>query len=123
MNYISHRNVTVSSVSGRSQHFIKGEPTWAPPQMHAELVAMGILPVEEIPEVEVDGVREPMVAAEREAALYAVFTKMITRNKREEFTGVGLPHMAVLAKELGWSVAAKERDATWHKFQQETEVV
>ena len=118
MEYIALKTITVASVSGRSQHFIKGEPTWAPPQMHAELIALGIVPCEDIPEPEVDGVREPMVASEREEALFAVFEKMVLKNKREEFTGVGLPHLAVLAKELGWAVASKERDTTWQKFNQ-----
>lgn len=118
MNYIAPRNMTVVSVSGRSQTFVKGEPTWAPPQMHAELIAVGIVPTEEIPEPEDTGVKEPLVPAERLEALFAVFEKMVLRNKREEFTGVGIPHLAVLAKELGWSVAAKERDAAWVQFQQ-----
>ena len=119
MNYISPRTMTAISISGRSVEFEKGVPTYAPPQMHAELIGMGIVPEDEIQEEAVDGVKEPMVSTDREADLFAVYKKMVLRNKREEFTGVGIPHLAVISKELGWSVAAKERDATWTKFQQE----
>jgi len=118
MNYIAPRNMTVSSVSGRSVEFVKGEPTYAPPQMHAELIARGIVPAEEIPEPVVNTNAEPTVPTEREAALNAAFEKIILRGKRGDFAGTGVPHAAVLAKQLGWSaVDAKERDAAWQKFQ------
>lgn len=119
MNYIAPRNMTVVSVSGRSVAFIKGEPTFAPPQMHAELISVGVVPTEELPEPENNEVREPLEPAEREKALFGLFEKLVLRGKREDFTGVGLPHLAVMKRELGWEVAAKERDATWAKFQQE----
>ena len=122
MEYIAPRKMTVSSISGRSVAFEKGVPTYCPPQMHAELIALGVVPAEEIPEPEeASGPKEPMVPAEREAALFAAFKTVVLRGKREEFTAFGIPHLSVLAKELGWSVAAKERDATWVKFQQEQE--
>ena len=116
MNYIAPRNMTVASTSGRSVAFVKGVPTYAPSQMHAELVQVGIVPAEEIPEVIPDGPVEPTVAADREAALNASFEKILLRSRREEFTAVGTPHLAVLAMDLGWAVPAKERDAAWLKF-------
>ena len=118
MNYIAPRNMTVSSISGRSVEFVKGEATYCPPQMHAELTALGIIPAEDLPEPEpVSGPVEPTVPAEREAALFAAFEAIVLRGKREEFTGVGIPHLAILAKQLGWSsIANKERDAAWQKF-------
>lgn len=118
MNYIAPRTMTVSSVSGRSVEFVKGEPTYAPPQMHAELIQQGIVPAEEIPEPVVNPNNEPTVTAEREAALFAAFEAIILRGKRGDFAGTGVPHGAVLAKELGWSaIDGKERDAVWQKFQ------
>ena len=118
MNYIAPANMIVASVSGRSVEFVKGEPTYCPPQMHAELIARGIIPAEEIPEVVVDGTVEPTVPHEREAAMFAAFEKLVLRGKRGDFTGTGAPHAAVLAKELDWSaIDGKERDAAWQKFQ------
>ena len=118
MNYIAPRKMVVVSLSGRSVEFEKGKPTYCPPQMHAELISHGIVPAEEMPEPEPDaGPKEPMVASEREAALFAVFEKIILRGNRNEFTAVGVPHNSVLAKELGWQgMSNKERDAAWQKF-------
>ena len=117
MNYIAPRDMTVSSLSGRSVQFVKGLATYAPPQMHAELIAKGIIPAEEIPEPVVDTNDEPMVQSERELALFAAFEKIILRGKRGDFAGTGAPHAAVLSKELGWSIDGKERDVLWQKFQ------
>jgi hypothetical protein len=118
MNYTAPRNMTVASISGRSVAFKKGEPTYAPPQMHAELIAVGIVPAEEIPEPEeTGGVKEPVVPAERQEAVFAVFEKLILRGKRTDFAGTGAPHAAVLSKELGWDIDGKERDVLWQKFQ------
>lgn len=118
MEYIAPRDMTVASLSGRSVAFKKGEPTYAPDQMHAELIAKGVVPAEEIPEPEDDGgVKEPTVATEREAAVFAAFEAIILRGKRGDFSGTGAPHAAVLSKELGWSIDGKERDVLWQKFQ------
>lgn len=118
MEYIAPRDMTVSSVSGRSAWFKKGVATYAPPQMHAELIAVGIVPAEEIPEpVDTGGVKEPMVPAERQAAVYEAIEKIILRGKRGDFAGTGAPHAAVLSKELGWDIDGKERDLHWAKFQ------
>ena len=118
MEYIAPRDMTVSSVSGRSAWFKKGVATYAPPQMHAELIAVGIVPAEEIPEpVDTGGVKEPTVPAERQAAVYEAIEKIILRGKRGDFAGTGAPHAAVLSKELGWDIDGKERDLHWAKFQ------
>ncbi len=118
MDYIAPRNMTVASLSGRSVEFKKGVPTYAPDQMHAELIAKGVIPAEEIPEPEDDGdIKAPTVAAEREAAIYGAFEKLILRAKRGDFSGTGAPHVAALSKELGWDIDGKERDVLWQKFQ------
>lgn len=119
MNYIAPRNMTVTSLSGRSVEFKKGEPTYAPPQMHQELIAKGIVSEEEVPDEATDEkTRGPVDAQAREAAFFAAFETMVLKNDRKAFTAGGTPHAAALAKELGWAeVDAKERDAVWVKFQ------
>lgn len=116
--YLSHRDITVISLCGRSMEFKKGEPTLAPPQMHAELLAMGIMPVDGIEEPEVPvGPVEPQLVEDREAAMFAAFEKMVLRAHRGDFMASGTPHGAALAKELGWApIQAKERDAAWAKW-------
>jgi hypothetical protein len=117
MDYIAPRDMTVASISGRSVAFKKGVPTYAPPQMHAELISVGVVPAEELPEETKDeGPQEPLTPTEREAALFAAFEKMALRGKREEFTGTGVPHAGALKHILGWAVDAKERDAAWAKW-------
>jgi hypothetical protein len=117
MEYISPRKITVASISGRSVCFEKGVPTYAPPQMHAELIRVGIVPAEEMPEPEpTNGPVEPQIAEEREAALFKAFEKIVLRNKREEFTAAGLPHLSAIKVELGWGVDAKERDPLFQKW-------
>jgi hypothetical protein len=118
MEYVSQRDITVASLSGRSVFFKKGVPTYAPDQMHAELIKHGVLPTEEIPEPEDDGSpKEPTVQTDRQAAIYAAFEKVILRGKRNDFSGTGAPHAAVLSKELGWSLDGKERDVAWQSYQ------
>lgn len=117
MEYIAPRTMTVVCLSGRSVAFTKNIPTYAPPQMHATLISMGVVPAEPADEAETNsGPAEPQVPAEREAALFAAFDAVALRAKREEFTAVGVPHLAVLAKDLGWSVGGKERDVAWAKY-------
>lgn len=118
MEYIAPRDMTVTSVSGRSVEFKKGEPTFAPPQMHAELIAKGVVPTEEVDEPVRPSGSEPSAADEREAAMFAAFEKMILANKRGDFAGTGIPHRKALATILGWtSVDAKEVEATWKKYE------
>lgn len=117
MEYIAPRTMTAISLSGRSVAFEKGVPKYAPPQMHGELIALGIVPAEPIDEVITSpGSNEPQIPAERDAALTAAFDTISLRAKRSDFTAVGVPHLAVLTKELGWDVGGKERDLAWAKY-------
>ena len=121
MKYVSHRDITIASVYGVSREFKKGEPLDCPPLMHAELLAMGVLPVDEIVEPSViAGTTEPIAHETRLKELFEAFEKMALRAKRGDFSGSGVPNLAVLAEELGWKVEAKERDAAWAKFQDKT---
>lgn len=121
MKYVSHRDITVASIFGASREFKKGIPLDCPPLMHNELLAMGVLPVEDMVEPEVvPGTTEPTHPDTRQKELFAAFETMSLRQKRGDFTGNGAPHLAVLAELLGWKVEAKERDTAWMKFQDKT---
>ena len=120
MEYIAPRNMTVTSLSGRSVQFVKGEPKYAPHQMHGELIAQGVVPAEEMPAAPVDdGPRAPDTEAERQAAIFEAFKAIALKDNRKEFTASGMPHVAVIEKIVGWDVDSKERDALWAKFSQE----
>lgn len=117
MEYVSHRNITVVSLCGLSMEFKKGEPAFAPPAMHKELLALGVVPVAPEDEAEpVSQAGEPVDPTARKAAIFAAFEVVSLRGIREEFNGSSMPHVAVLSKELGWPIIAKERDALWREF-------
>ena len=120
MEYISNRNITVASTTGHSVEFKKGVPTNCSPRMHAELLALGIMPVDPVePDAEKPAGSEPTDPAAREAVLFELYEKLILRNGRKDFTAVGSPHLSVIAKETGWpEIDGKERDTTWAKFNQ-----
>ena len=118
MKFVLHRDRTIASVMGISIAFEKGVPHHVPPYMYPEVIAAGGVPESELTEAEATGktTDEPTDADERKLALFDLFEKLVLRNVREEFTAGGAPHGAVLTKELGWSVSAKERDAAWAEF-------
>ena len=118
MNFVLHRDRTIASVMGLSIEFLKNVPTFVPPFMYQEVIAAGGVPESELTEAELTAGNpaEPLDPVNRKAALVAAFEKIVLRSVREEFTAGGAPHNAVLAKELGWSVHAKERDIAWAEF-------
>lgn len=121
--YVSYRDITVSSVMGHSIEFKKGVPTNCPTTMHAELLAIGIIPEEPLTEEPVvEGTQAPQDPLAREAALFKAFEKIVLRNDRNDFTAVGIPHLSPLEKELGWKVDSKERDTMFKKWNLERSV-
>ena len=111
------RNRTIVSTCGISIEFKKGELHLVPPAMYAEVMAAGGVPEHELAEDEMPAAAAtPEALADRKAAIYKAFEAIVKRNVREEFTAGGMPHNAVLARETGWAVAAKERDAAWVEF-------
>lgn len=116
MNFTMNRNHTVASTMGHAVEFLKGVPTHVPPALYAEVQAAGALPETEISEDEAPKSNEPTDPVERKLALFAAFDKIALRGRREDFTAGGAPHNAVLSTELGWTVAAKERDIAWAEF-------
>jgi hypothetical protein len=116
-NYVSYRDIIVSSVMGHSIEFKKGVPTPCPPTMHAELIAMGIMPEEPMVEEPVDeATQAPQDPVAYEAAVFAAFDKIVLRNTREDFTGTGVPHLGPMEKALGWKIDSKARDALYKKW-------
>ena len=123
MRFVMQRNRVVASVMGLSIEFEKGVPMFVPPYMYNEVIASGAVPETELTddELKTGNPDEPIDPVKRKAAIAEAFNLIVLRNIREEFTAGGIPHNAVLAKELGWSVAAKERDTLWAEFKAGTE--
>ena len=112
-----NRNYTLSSVYGHCLNFKKGEPTYVPPTVVLEVVAIGA----ELVEGEVD-VLGPEAAAKpqidpvaREEAIMKAFGVLAASNAREDFTGSGLPTPKAVAREAGFEVDKKELATLWQK--------
>jgi hypothetical protein len=117
MKFVMNRNRTIASTCGLSIEFKKGELHLVPPAMYAEVIAAGGVPENELAEDELPpGPATPEALAQREAEMFAAFEKLVLRNNHLEFTAGGVPHSTAMAKELGWPIQAKERDAAWLKF-------
>jgi hypothetical protein len=117
MKFAMPRNRTISSTCGISIEFKKGEYHLVPPAMFAEVIAAGGVSEEEVPESALPkDMTSPEALDEREKAMFKAFEAIVLRNVREDFTAGGMPHNTAVARETGWSVQAKERDAAWIKF-------
>lgn len=118
MKFTLGRNRIFASVMGHTIEFVKGEATHVPNECHAEVMAIGAIPEEDIPEQELQANERPRDPTAVERAVFAVFEKMVLRNDSTEFSAGGMPHPKSLEKHLGWKVDARERDDLWKKFQQ-----
>lgn len=116
MDFILNRNKTVSSTRGHTITFIKDEPVHVPDDMHTDVMAIGAVPVDELPDTEAKLPSEPQ-GAEREKAIIDAMKQLVLRNKREDFTASGLPDARALKDILGFGIHHKERDAVWAKVQ------
>lgn len=117
MRFMLNRNRTISSTCGLSIEFKKGELHLVPPSMYEQVIAAGGTPEVELTEEELPPkTATPEALEAREAAMFKAFEAIATRNVREEFTAGGMPHNSVVARETGFAVSARDRDAAWLKF-------
>jgi hypothetical protein len=115
-----HRNYTLRSTKGRSIAFVKDEPTYVPPFMVPEVVAIGGRAVDEDVDILPDDTEEtPLTPEQRAVAVREAIEKLVRRNERGDFTGSGLPDVRRLSAEVGFSVHSAERDKMWLAYQQD----
>lgn len=90
-----------------------------PPSVQEEAIAAGLLPEEEIQEVETPvGPVEPTNPDKRREAIHVAFDKLIERGGREDFSGNSLPNTKALDQMLGWPVPKTEIKSLWDAYQQ-----
>ncbi len=119
MKFTMFRNRTVATSRGHIIEFLKGVPTHVPPECYDEVIAAGAIPEDEMPDAEVAENAEPNDPAERRAAMFDAFEKIVLRNNRDDFAASGAPNGKALNTLLGWPVESKERVATWNQFKSE----
>lgn len=115
MEFVTQRDVTVTSRLGRSFDFKANEPLHVPQMCWREVMDVGAVPVEELPTAAPAKVIPTGV--ERENAILAAMNAIALRNLSAEFTAGGSPHVAVLSSEVGFPVDAGERDELWQRHQ------
>lgn len=103
---------------GHNIRFTKGVPTYVPPEMAREAVAIGAESIGEKIDVLGPESVEPaqLTATDKEQLFFAAFETLIARNEREDFGGDGRPSMPALKKILTFSFDKKERDTAIEKF-------
>lgn len=115
--FVLNRNYNLVG-KGHNIKFLKGVPTYVPPELAREAVGVGadaigekvdVLGPEDIP-------KEQLTVADREALLFAAFETLAARNDREDFGGDGKPTLPALKKLVNFSLDKKERDTVLQKF-------
>ena len=117
MKFTLNRDRVHASVLGLSVEFKKGVATHVPPELYAEVQAIGAVPEDEIvDEKAAIKTNEPADPVKRKDDIFAAFEMLALRNTREDFTAGGAPRDQVLESMLGWKLSAKERDMLWTEF-------
>lgn len=116
--YVLQRNHTHRSTLGVIS-FAKGEPTWVPPIMEKEIVAIGGERVDgDKPDVlDPEAVEvQPLSFDERQEAIFAAFELIAERNDSKDFTGAGVPTVKSVEKVTGFDVDRNELVDMWGEF-------
>lgn len=120
MKFVLHKDKTVTSTSGHTVEFVKGQLTHVPKEMWPAVQAIGAIPESELPEDFVEAKKHVDDPAERKTALFAAFSTIVAKNDRDDFTGSGTPKAEVIEAITGFKTDAKERTAAWAEFKQGT---
>lgn len=120
MHFILNRDLELASKLGRSVSFKKDQPTFVPPQLHKEVMALGAEPTEDMPVDPAAAVsKAPEDQEVRDAAIEDAIKALTLKNQREDFGAGGKPNLKPLSDFVGWTVNAKERDRVLAKIAQE----
>lgn len=111
MHFILNRDKDIASTTGRSVSFKKDVPTFVPPQMHKEVLALGAEPTEDLPEdTNAPVSKAPEDQDERDRQIRDAIEALTLANNRDDFNAGGKPNLKPLSDFVGWTVSAKERD-------------
>ena len=116
-----HRDHILRTTKGHTIRFEAGEPSWIPPAVVPDAVAIGAIPVGERVDVLEEEKTEatPLTSQQREEELMAAIKQLASRNGRGDFTASGLPNSRRLQVLTGFEIINKERDAAWMLYQQQ----
>lgn len=116
MKFVLMRNKTVATTKGHVIEFVKGEPTYVPPDAYDDVIAVGAIPEDELPEPSQTKTDEPTDPGERQAAIFAAFEAIVLKNDREDFAASGAPAGKAVNARLGWGLPSQERLRAWNAY-------
>lgn len=119
--FVLNRDLVVDG-DGHKIRFVKGQPTWVPPEMVKAAIAVGGEPTTgEKSDYFGDGELAedlPLTNEEKQKQFFAAFALMEQRNQRDDFDGSSKPQMEALKKHVTFSFSRKERDAAWQAYRE-----
>jgi hypothetical protein len=122
MMMVLNRNHVLSTLTGHTVGFVKGEPVFVPKVAIREAVAIGATPADgsdvDILEDKKESY-EPFDLSERAGLIMEAILLLVERNDREDFTAAGAPRADAISKEVGFRVQAKEFAPVWQRYHDE----
>lgn len=119
---VTNRDVTLNTTLGHSIAFKKGVPTYVPPIIFAQALAIGAVP-EDGSSPSMEEPRRPNAAPldpdTKNAQIRKVIEDLTVRNERGDFTAAGLPAVDAVVRELGYRVTAKEIAGVWQAINED----
>lgn len=122
--YVSQRDVTITSTSGHTIHFPKGVPKTVPSDLRRACLEAGVLPAADADLSDLGGrvpttrAEAPLSLAERDDLIREAIGEMLANRKRGDFTAAGLPRVDQMAKLTGFEVSPADRDRLWLELRQ-----
>jgi hypothetical protein len=119
--YVMNRNHTIRSTTGRTITFKKGEPTWVPPMVEKEAIAVGAERVDgetTDPLAPVLPVLSKLTVDERTAQLHTAFEMLAERNDSKDFTAQGVPSVKAVSKIVDFEPERGEVSEAWTAWRQ-----
>jgi len=119
-DFILNRNHRHISATGHTIQFKKGEPTFVPVGLKAEVIAIGAQPVDGNTDVlEEEVVVVELTAEERQEQLIKAFKTLQERNERGDFTAQNIPSITALKKLVEFAPEKKEVETLWVSYLEE----
>ena len=121
MFFVLNRNYALRSTKGHMLNFVKGQPTYVPPELEKECVGIGAEPVDGVVDVLGPEAKEEVQLTKEERAekLYEAFARLEKRDERGDFNAQGLPNTKILQALTGLSeITSMERNEAWQAYRE-----
>lgn len=117
--YVLNRDFVLRTTMAHTIAFKKGEPTWVPPIIEKEAIAIGAERADngktDILVPEVNG-KSQMTFEELREALFAAFDLLVEKNDSDDFTAQGVPKVAVVEKMIETDIDRKDLVEAWTEY-------